>query len=197
MSPKTENQPEESGWGAQDVGLVGIILISAYFIVLSAMLFYTLTVFWPSIGANTDNTAELVKYFGSSLSISAEVRMLILVVLAGAVGSLIHTVRSFSWYAGQRKLLWSWVTRYILQPFVGSALGLLFYFVIRGGFFSPNAGVQETSPFSFVAVAGLVGMFAEPAVLKLKQVAETLFARPEPGADPSPQKVQTEKEEKK
>jgi len=76
---------------------------------------------------------------------------------------------------------------YVLLPFVGSTLGLVFYFVIRGGFFSPEATIEQTSPFGFAALSGLVGMFSEQAVLKLKEVAETLLAQPSSGEDSIPQ----------
>jgi hypothetical protein len=72
---------------------------------------------------------------------------------------------------------------YILLPFVGSTLGLVFYFVIRGGFFSPEATTEQTSPFGFAALSGLVGMFSEEAVQKLQDVAETLLAPTPEGAD--------------
>ena len=187
--------PDEKGWGEDNVGGFWIATIAGYFIIFFIFLLLSLFAFWPTKTDGTSPTFVEVIYLGSPIKISAEVQLLILVALAGAIGSLVHTIRSFAWYAGQRKLVWSWITRYVLQPFVGSALGLIFYFVIRGGFFSTNAGVNETLPFSFIAVAGLVGMFAEPAVLKLKQVAETLFAKPEPGKEASPQKSNSDEDD--
>ena len=72
---------------------------------------------------------------------------------------------------------------YIMLPFVGATLGLILYLVIRGGFFSTQATVQQTSPFGFMALAALAGLFSEQAVLKLKEVAETLLKKPEEGKD--------------
>lgn len=54
-----------------------------------------------------------------------------------------------------------------MQPFPGTALAVVFYLVIRGGFFSPQAGFRQTSPFGFAALAALLGIFSERAVLKL------------------------------
>jgi hypothetical protein len=62
----------------------------------------------------------------------------------------------------------------------------MFYFVIRGGFFSPQSDFSQTSPFGFAALSAMVGLFSEQAVLKLKQVAETILSKPESGADPTP-----------
>jgi hypothetical protein len=83
------------------------------------------------------------------------------VILAGALGSLIHAVRSVYWYVGNRELVWSWLAKYVVLPFLGAALAVVFYFVIRGGFFSPQAGFEQTSPFGFAALAAMVGMFSE------------------------------------
>ena len=81
-----------------------------------------------------------------------------------------------------------------MLPFAGSALAVVFYLVIRGGFFSPQAGFGNTSPFGFAAMAALVGLFSEQAVLKLQEIAETVFTKPPPGADSKPQKSVTKSE---
>src|SRR5438552_679221 len=128
-----------------------------------------------------------IRIFFWHFEIWDEVRLLLIVILAGALGSLVHTVRSIFWYVGNRLLKWSWVPKYILQPFAGSALAVIFYVVVRGGFFSPQTTFENTSPFGFAALAALVGLFSEQAVLKLKKVAETVLAKPAPGADSEPQ----------
>jgi hypothetical protein len=66
-------------------------------------------------------------------------------------------------------------------------LGSIFYFVIRAGFFSPSASIENSNPIGFIALAALAGMFSEQAVLKLKDVAETLLAKPAAGRDSKPQ----------
>src|SRR5213080_261348 len=132
-------------------------------------------------------TRSPIAIFGQEFPIWDEVRLLLIVILAGALGSLVHTVRSVYWYIGNRSLKWSWVAKYILQPFAGSALAVIFYVVVRGGFFSPQTTFENTSPFGFAALAALVGLFSEQAVLKLKTVAETVLERPAPGANAIPQ----------
>jgi hypothetical protein len=77
----------------------------------------------------------------------------------------------------------------VVLPFLGAALAVVFYFVVRGGFFSPQAGFEQTSPFGFAALAAMVGMFSEQAVLKLKEVAETVLAKPQPGKNADPQEL--------
>lgn len=122
----------------------------------------------------------LGKRFTVTLEHTVEVRLLLIVLLTGALGSYIHAATSFIDYAGNRKLSASWVWWYLLRPFVGMALALVFYFVVRGGFISPQAGGGDMNVFGLAALAGLVGMFSKQATDKLNEVFSTLF-RSAPG----------------
>jgi hypothetical protein len=205
------------GPGGGYVPLIGIVPLALYLVVAIALCLYGLIVLWPvptpggtspiisttsetaapnvqpspqkSPSAKPAQTPGRATAFGHDFEIWDEVRLLWIVMLAGALGSLVHALRSVYWYVGNRNLVWSWLGKYLLIPFSGSALAVVFYFVIRGGFFSPQSGFSETSPFGFAAMAALVGLFSEPAVIKLKQVAETVFTAPGQGADPTPQEA--------
>lgn len=193
----------------------GIVGLTGYLAVMIAFCLYGLIVFWPaptpsgptatqtagpkeqinsttssasSPSASAPSTPGKVSAFGREFKIWDEVRLLWIVILAGALGSLIHAMRSVYWYVGNRNLVRSWLAKYFVMPFTGSALAVMFYFVIRGGFFSPQSDFSQTSPFGFAALSAMVGLFSEQAVLKLKQVAETILSKPESGADPTPPK---------
>jgi hypothetical protein len=109
------------------------------------------------------------------LTHSVEVRLLLIALLAGALGSYIHAATSFADYVGNRKLSGNWVWWYLLRPFIGMSLALIFYFVVRGGFISPSAGGADMNPFGIAAMAGLVGMFSKNAIDKLNEVFTSLF----------------------
>jgi len=128
-----------------------------------------------------------VTLFGTSFALWAEHRLLAIVVICGALGGLLHGLRSLGWYIGNRALKRSWLPYYVMLPLVGSILALAIYVVLRGGLISPSAAVSDTSAFSIAAVAVLVGMFSTPASLKLQQVAETLFTKAQAGNDAAPQ----------
>jgi len=98
-----------------------------------------------------------------------------------------HALRSLYWYTGNRMMVWSWVAFYLLLPVTGAILAVIFYFVVRGGFFSPQSSFDNTSPFGFAALAALVGLFSPQATLKLKEIAETIFSKPGAGTDNKPQ----------
>lgn len=113
--------------------------------------------------------------FALTLSHSVEVRLLLIALLAGALGSFIHAGTSFASYVGNRKFNGSWTWWYLLRPLIGMSLALIFYFVVRGGFISPQAGGKDMNPFGIAAMAGLVGMFSKQAIDKLDEVFTTLF----------------------
>lgn len=158
-----------------------IILVTIYLVLLAVILVYGLVVFWlppAPIEGTAENYSEVTTFFGS-FTISNEVRLLLIVAMAGALGSLVHAFRSMFWYVGNRDFVRSWILMYILLPFVGLSMSLVFYFVLRGGLFSSQAPVQATNPFGFAGLAGLVGMFSNQAGLKLKEVAESVFSTSE------------------
>ncbi len=66
---------------------------------------------------------------------------------------------------------------------MGATLALVFDFVIREGFFSPQTTVEQTSPYGFAALFGLVGLCSEQAVLKPKAGGDIVLARPKPVAN--------------
>ncbi|HYH79382.1 MAG TPA: hypothetical protein VEX86_06285 [Longimicrobium sp.] len=103
--------------------------------------------------------------------------VILAVIAAGALGGCIHVASSFSDYVGNAKYKASWEWWYLLRPFVGSALAMVFYFLIRGRMFSLDAGAPATAP-NFYAAAGvafLVGMFSKQASDKLDDLFDTLF----------------------
>ncbi len=108
--------------------------------------------------------------------ISDEGRLFILVLFAGAFGGAVITVRDLATGMRDLKLPPRSIAWYIMRPLVASGLGLGFYLVIRGGFFSPQADVDQTSPFSFVGLATLVGFFSDQAVKKLAEIADAAFS---------------------
>jgi magnesium-transporting ATPase (P-type) len=161
-----------------------IIAFGVYFIVLGVLIVYLLIQMWPLSGQSGTATAAStpeITLFGNFIKFSPsnEVRYMLTVALAGALGSYVHAVTSFTSYVGNRRFKSSWSWWYILRPLIGMALALIFYFVIRGGLFSTNAEIDDVSPYGIAAVAGLVGMFSKQAADKLKDLFDSLFVSKE------------------
>ena len=182
MAAKSENQVKTDVTENQPiipiVDKVWIVTLMFYLVALGVISVWALIAFFPcEIAAEAAATcSKVVGFMFWNLTVTSEVRMILLVVVAGALGSLVHGFRSLFWYVGNHGFVRSWILMYFLLPFVGSSLSLIFYFVIRGGLFSPSATVDATSPFGFIGLAGLVGMFSNRAALKLQEVADSIFS---------------------
>ena len=106
---------------------------------------------------------------------SFDERLLLLVIIAGMLGSFVHGATSLADYIGNDCFNRKWTWFYLLRPVIGMALALVFYFVIRGGFLTTNVGATDINPYGVAALAGLVGMFSKQATDKLSEVFGTLF----------------------
>lgn len=116
-----------------------------------------------------------IKFLNKCVLTSFDERLLLLVIVAGILGSFVHGATSLADYIGNDCFNRKWTWFYLLRPVIGMALALVFYFVIRGGFLTTNVGATDINPYGIAALAGLVGMFSKQATDKLSEVFNTLF----------------------
>lgn len=173
----------QSAPGAAFVPRWGVVVLCIGSLLAAVLLLYTLWTFWPETGVAKKPAKQAVTWFGWHKTLSTEFLFFLVIALAGALGGLIHTLRSFTWYAGNRNLRVSWVPFNLMLPVVGAAAGTVFYLVLRAGLFTPSTQVNNASPFGFAAVSVLAGLFSEQALEKLRQVASNVFAERPTGAD--------------
>jgi hypothetical protein len=114
-------------------------------------------------------------------SVSDDVRLLLLVIVAGGLGSFIHAATSFVDYVGNRKFVRSWMLWYLIRPLIGGTLALVLYAAVRGGLLTATAGSQSVSPYGVTALAFLAGMFSKQATDKLSELFTTLFKTTDAG----------------
>ncbi len=135
-------------------------------------------------GASSDIAKAAYTY---TCPTSSESDLFLLVVFAGALGGALHSLRSLYWYTGLRSLLKSWTLMYVLLPFTGATMAVVFYVIMRAGLLP----VQNTKNVSMgvIGIAILVGLFSQQAAVKLKDIADAFLAKPAPGP-PSESKPQ-------
>ena len=105
--------------------------------------------------------------------------LFLLVVFAGALGGALHGLRSLAWYVGLRSLVKSWTLMYVLLPFTGATIAVIFYAVIRAGLLPVQA--NKNTSVALIAIAVLVGLFSQQAAVKLKDIADAFLAKPASG----------------
>jgi hypothetical protein len=97
------------------------------------------------------------------------------VIVMGALGSVLHSVMSFTAYVGTREFIPSWSWWYYFRPFVGGMLALFFFFLMGLG----KLGWVTMSPMSLALVCGLVGLFSDKATRKLAEISDAILGTKE------------------
>ena len=179
----TSTPHEAGGPGGGLVPRIAIVAFSVAAIALALVALYSLWEFWPTTGQASSTSTQDVSWFGWHIKENREFLFFITVALAGGLGGLIHTVRSFTWYVGNRDLRWSWIPYNFLLPIIGALAGTVFYLVLRAGLFSPSTSASQASPFGFAAIAILSGLFSPQAFEKLRNLAAQIFTEPPRGSD--------------
>jgi hypothetical protein len=150
------------------LGLYLLLLLLGSFIVILNV--------WPG---EVRNSASVPRVVGSwlSLQLSIDQRLIVISLVSGAIGSLLHALQSYVSYLGNRRFSRSWWPWYAVRPAIGMALALLCYFAIRGGLVPP--GTSEVSPYGVAAMGGLAGLFAKTATQKLEAIFDTALGAPQ------------------
>ena len=143
--------------------------LMAYFCVLAGLVIYLLIRAWPP--ETTSGSSDLV-IFGLKFTVAYEVRLIIIVVLSGALGSTVHGISSLVVYKAKGMLGENWALWYFSRPFIGSPLALIMYLAVRGGLLT---GFQSINVHSIAGLAGITGMFTYHATTKLRDVLDVLF----------------------
>jgi hypothetical protein len=116
--------------------------------------------------------------FVEEFRLSADVRLLLLVLLAGLLGAYVHAAQSFASYMGNQKFRRQWAWWYILRLPVGGVLALFVYFTARGGLLTgttPTSKTDDLNIFGIMTFAALAGLFSKQVVDKLAEVFSNFF----------------------
>lgn len=97
-------------------------------------------------------------------------RVLLLVVLAGALGGVLHGLTSLAAHSGAGRLDARWWVFYVARPVVGGGLALLVALVLRAGLLGFSVTEDMTGDRVLLGWGALAGLFSSPALRKLKDV---------------------------
>ena len=174
-----------------------IRVFGTLFLLFAFVDFYLLIATWPVLipDPNVPPSPAGVKALtfkpfrilgGGPWNWAPDLRMLLTVVVAGSIGSLIHTLTSFGDYVGNKRLGTSWMWWFVLRTPIGISIALVSYLILRGGLIAPTLHAPRDAedlqgattllnPYGIAAFAALAGMFSKQATDKLREVFETLF----------------------
>lgn len=174
-----------NGPGSDPVPRGWIVAVAAIIFSLGVVALITLIEMWPAVNLPLTNqtvSPSRVRLLAWSVDLERDQAIFVAVAIAGALGGLVHTIRSFAWYVGNRQLKYSWLLFYLTIPLVGALLATIFLVVLRGGLIAGSSS-NDVNVWGFVAIAALVGLFATQAAEKLREVFSTLFSPAQKGAD--------------
>jgi hypothetical protein len=196
-----EHEPSSDAPCEQGAGCVktpGIVIAVALALAATILLIYALIAIWPetrppAAAGAAPRPEDSIHFLGWVFTLSSDARLFLVVAVAGALGGLVHTLRSLSWYVGNRYMKWSWVPFYLIIPFIAAGLATIFYLVLRAGLFTSTTMPTDTNAYGFAALAALVGAFSEQALEKLREVFSLVLAHAPQGLDtaagPKPEAV--------
>ena len=169
--------------GANAVGTIPVVVIAVLLLAFSIALIVSLIQLWPTYSGSTNVFVGNHVVLGIHVSVNLDINYFLIVVLAGAIGGSLHSLRSIAFYVGERQLRWSWILYYACLPVVASTMAIVFYLVLRGGLISSQASSRNLSPYGVAAVAGMVGLFSDQAAEMLRKVFSNLFSTTPPSSD--------------
>lgn len=105
------------------------------------------------------------------LDISLKERAILLIVICGFIGSLIHMITSFTDYVGAGMIKLNWLWWYLLRPFTGAFLALAVYFL-----FKDEKAILGNNDFDQeMGIAVLAGLFSKITLQKLEELLRKLL----------------------
>ena len=156
------------------------LLLGLFLLALGCALLYSLIAVWPAAQAAVaepdDAAARSFTWFGGSFSPSAETAVLLLVVVAGALGSSIHALASFADHVGNRTFDPAWSWWYVLRVVIGAALAVIAYLAARALLVAGADLGDVMSPAGIAALAGLAGLCARQATDWLRGLVDLALA---------------------
>lgn len=106
-----------------------------------------------------------------------DARLLVMVMVAGALGSFVHVAKSFGDFVGNDRFMASWIWWYLLKPCIGMALALMLYLLVRAVLVAVSAGGDPASVnlYGLMAMATLVGIASKQGTDKFAEVLDALL----------------------
>lgn len=148
-----------------------IVIMALAIAVIVLGIIIAMIIVLPNVGSK-DLTLPFSQF---TLPVGPDGKIIIAVALTGALGSIIHLISSFVKFVGENTFEENWIMWYLLRPFIGMSLALIFYYAVRGGLFSAGSDSGDLNIYGIITIAGLAGMFSKNATEKLSELFETLF----------------------
>jgi hypothetical protein len=151
---------------------IKLIILGFFLLIIPVILVFFIIDFWP---VKNPATGWSITTMILELNLSYHLRMLLLVLLAGGLGSYIHVATSFSYHIAKRDFEPHWYWWYWMRIPIGATLALVTIMIIEGGLFMVPAVTNNAIPITTIGIAALIGLFSHHAVEKLHDIFDVVF----------------------
>lgn len=168
------------------VDIIAAIISVIYMLLMMAFFFWQIFDIW----VRQFSIPNLLGYPNTQLLDSPDFLLPVFAILGGGLGGLVNGIRSFLvWHAERKAFGQRFLWRYITLPWLGAALALFTYALIRGGVavFSGNAAPTVTNSTDLLTTFGigvLAGYGAQKVFIWLDVQVERIFKAPKSAVVP-------------
>jgi len=110
--------------------------------------------------------------------INVNTHMMLIVILGGALGAKLHGLAALSKHLqkNREKITENHILWYLMRPFSGAVMALVFYFAIKGGALT-TTGVDMLNPYGLVTMGIVVGLAEEKALTRIRTLIDAMFGQ--------------------
>lgn len=160
------------------VAAVAVFLAFTCIFSVALMIWSLETARRASLDGSTGTDASILNLH---LQVSLELSLLLVVLGSSAMGSMVHSIMSFTTYVGNGQFKSTWISWYALRLLLGATVGLLLYVVTRAGTATTiTSAPNGANVYGAAVIGGLAGVFAKQAADKLEEIFDVIF-RTSPG----------------
>ena len=158
-----------------------LLLLGYYLLIIPVILVFFVIDFWPvKNSANAWLSTTLIL----NLNISFHLRMLLLILMSGALGSYIHVATSFSYHIAKRDFEPHWYWWYWMRLPIGAVLALVLIMVINGEIFVNPFINDGAAPSTAIGIAALIGLFSRHLLEKFRDIFDVILHPREKRGEP-------------
>lgn len=151
---------------------IKLIILGFFLLIIPVILVIFIIDFWPAAAAaNAGSDLTMIL----KLKLSYHLRMILLILLSGGLGSYIHVATSFSYHIAKKNFDPHWYWWYWMRIPIGAVLALVTIMIIEGEVFVIPAANNEAFPITTIGIAALIGLFSRYAVEKLRDIFDVVF----------------------
>jgi hypothetical protein len=144
------------------------VVVGCWQLTLAVVTVVAVLACWPVVDALAATSSVPVSWFGPDFVLNTTSGALLIGLVGGVAGSLVHTITIFSSRVGRDTLEATFLWWYLLRPFAAALLALLFVTAVHSGLLSISGAADGPQTAVAFVAGGLAGLFTDAVLQKLR-----------------------------